>query len=1086
MKTIEIPPELEEKLEPYQIELAKWLKRFREDICDFYLDGIKIFNSNQLKIKSNLLAHIAREIDGGIRDILSPEKEKQNFEKQLKNGNLGNITEINELKATGHVASILTALNCNLESENAKEWIDVATQFARMAHRDSSSGKIRDATEVKNLWLRYEKILLWLIGTYYNFLERIDRILKYDKPSEYIINSLNSILTDENLFHYFFTRLTSLGWIEPLENKGYFNVESIRNTYESKETPRTYTTPVWSPAIYLSKVAKINLESPNETITNILIKVVDSYINNYDKIDNSWADLNILEIIYNLPIPKIKEKNVEFIRTLLNSPNGDVYFISHDIYDKILPYFLESKNENLVLHLLDIILDYNNKNTRIEPLMEPHCLQKSLDKYKESIFDLCGIKSVNIALTKIKTITQKLPYEFQIAAVDDHHQNIFPDDYHCQMVHLIRDFLHFSNPKNIKNTLMNLIGEKNPIFKRIAIEAIDFYYDYEDDDGKLKELFWNWDGNPLEIDGSRHEIFVLLISHYSSFTETENQKLVDWIKNCNYYIPERSEYNETELRSYLMLKWLEAVKESDNREIQQLYQYCKKIYPDEIENPDFDSYIGKSGFLEPKEPLEICDKSNKDIADYLIQTCSGNPISDFVEDEIHGSLKICVKNNPNKFSNDLKPFLNVSRMNQYNILFGLWGAWKDGKFFEWDELLEFILKIIRNDSFWEDQFDDINYRDWIISEIADLIEIRTVNDDKPLKRDSIPKVCEILIILVNNTKTVRNDQDELVSSVINSPKGKIFMAMITFSLSYARRFKSKSQKRWLNPIKDVFTQTLEDPSVTEFYVILGLYLPNILYLDEKWFKENINYIFSEFNFKNVLNAYLHQSKVHEVIYKALRKNGVLEKSIYTDFGDSRLNDNLVYHICTAYVYDIENISDNKSLINKLINNRNPDQLSAIIRFFLLNRDTNLDRIKPKIRPLWKILIDIFYQNPDNYKECLSDISLWLAFYDEIDKEMCDWLLLSAIFLKINSNHRQISKYLVKCLNKSRQNVALIFIEMLKNGAYPDYPKEDIEKIVQTLYENGEIESANKICNLYGEKNYHFLRHLYKKYNESVY
>jgi hypothetical protein len=55
--------------------------------------------------------------------------------------------------------------------------------------------------------------------------------------------------------------------------------------------------------------------------------------------------------------------------------------------------------------------------------------------------------------------------------------------------------------------------------------------------------------------------------------------------------------------------------------------------------------------------------------------------------------------------------------------------------------------------------------------------------------------------------------------------------------------------------------------------------------------------------------------------------------------------------------------------------------------------------------------------------------------------------------------------------------------MLNNGAYPDYEEKDMQKIVETLFIKGYKVHADKICNMYGEKNIHLLRDLYRRYNE---
>lgn len=57
-------------LSPNQQEIYNGLGRIGEEIAAFYFDGLRIINTDTLKTKSYLLAHILREIEGGLRDIL--------------------------------------------------------------------------------------------------------------------------------------------------------------------------------------------------------------------------------------------------------------------------------------------------------------------------------------------------------------------------------------------------------------------------------------------------------------------------------------------------------------------------------------------------------------------------------------------------------------------------------------------------------------------------------------------------------------------------------------------------------------------------------------------------------------------------------------------------------------------------------------------------------------------------------------------------------------------------------------------------------------------------------------------------------
>ena len=68
---------------------------------------------------------------------------------------------------------------------------------------------------------------------------------------------------------------------------------------------------------------------------------------------------------------------------------------------------------------------------------------------------------------------------------------------------------------------------------------------------------------------------------------------------------------------------------------------------------------------------------------------------------------------------------------------------------------------------------------------------------------------------------------------------------------------------------------------------------------------------------------------------------------------------------------------------KLIKRQNTNQLSEIVRFFWKSRGELTDKVKAKIRPLWKVLFELMYQkkeNPDSQK-IISNLSRWLSLVD---------------------------------------------------------------------------------------------------------
>ncbi len=65
-------PSDEVKLEDYQKRIYEGLGAIGPEVAQFYLDGVRLLNSAVFGAKAYLLAHVAREIEGGLREVLLP------------------------------------------------------------------------------------------------------------------------------------------------------------------------------------------------------------------------------------------------------------------------------------------------------------------------------------------------------------------------------------------------------------------------------------------------------------------------------------------------------------------------------------------------------------------------------------------------------------------------------------------------------------------------------------------------------------------------------------------------------------------------------------------------------------------------------------------------------------------------------------------------------------------------------------------------------------------------------------------------------------------------------------------------------
>jgi len=428
-------------------------------------------------------------------------------------------------------------------------------------------------------------------------------------------------------------------------------------------------------------------------------------------------------------------------------------------------------------------------------------------------------------------------------------------------------------------------------------------------------------------------------------------------------------------------------------------------------------------------------------------------------------------------------------MYQHSLLWGLLEAWRAKKAFEWGSVLEFMGKIVNSKEFWEEEYDKgYNYRNWIISEMASLIKEGTKDDNHSFDSELLPKAEEILLKLADRTESQVTVMDDLVTAVLNSTRGKIFSAMINYCLRVAPISKKRKGDRWVDNIRTDFTKRLDrrvEPSL-EFSVIVGEYLPNLYYLDEKWVIDNLNEIFPKYNdfyWQAAFTGYLfYSAQVYQILYFLLRENNHYTKAIETNFADPHITERLAQHICVGYLEDWEKLEDDGSLIRILIGKRNTRHLLEIVNFFWMQRDNPTLKLGEKIKPLWKLLFDMCIQSEQNpeIQKIISNLSKWLSLIDEIDEQILVWLMSSAKYIQADFNTTIFIDYLLKHARKTPANVGRIYLNMLDSGIYPDFKMEDIQELVQILYGHGQTEIANRICILYMKKGYNFLDVIYEK------
>ncbi len=552
--------------------------------------------------------------------------------------------------------------------------------------------------------------------------------------------------------------------------------------------------------------------------------------------------------------------------------------------------------------------------------------------------------------------------------------------------------------------------------------------------------------------------------------------------------------------AYSRRKWLSKLLKTGNQKVIDAYERYDRLCPENTENSGI---MPKSGAIGPVRPLavnELSKMSNTEIADYLNNyqetVIIGMPI--LAGRGLADTLAEYVEEKPQRFTDNLLPFQSVRNLYQSSLLRGFLNAWKDKKTFDWAALLGFIRSILVSEHFWNEQYEDgFNYRNWVLSGAADLIAEGTRDDTHAFDTQLLPLAEDILLTLVDKARQSVSTLDNLPTDVLNSDRGRVFSAMVSYAWRFARTNESEyTDCRWPYTIRADFTKRLDrsiEPSF-EFSYTLGFHLPYLSYLDEEWVRLNINHIFPQRNedhWQAAFSGYL-LHPVREEFYLLLKAHGHYQKALSTHFADAEVLNELVNHICTGWIEDSESLDDKASLIYQLIHSSNPNLLAGMVYFFSGRADNLSDKVKVKVIPAWRALFEFLSQHSGEaqYQKVLSPLSQWIGLIDEIDDEVLAWMKVSINYLDKVPGYALTLSSVIEALQKhvliTPEKVGEIYLKIPESELWflGQTQKNEVEETVRTLYKKGHNATAESICERFAKAGALFLRSVHEEYQKS--
>lgn len=685
---------------------------------------------------------------------------------------------------------------------------------------------------------------------------------------------------------------------------------------------------------------------------------------------------------------------------------------------------------------------------------------------------------------------------------------------------ILRDILQAKaqiKPERTKKILASFFTQQYqyPLFKRMVIFTIAQNWDEftEEFDALLKkDTAHDMFDNPYY----QYDISQLLKRNVENLNMKQKERIRDIIEmGPTRWLPEEKQEEYIERWKQ---KWYSVLK-SDSF-FSKLYKKQTtiklKTLELEIKPLQIQSRVGPGP--SPLSREDLLAKTNSELVDFLTSFRTKDSWEGPTVGGLAQTLEAAAESDPGKFVEDLMPFVHVGYNYIYYLLSGLKSAWSQKKPMDWHKLLAFLQAYTNRDLFWNDELmvqDDergANHQ-WVMGIIAELIQEGARDDVWSFPEELLVDAKQIVFTILDKEKQEEFLGDDALSHALNSLHGKAITTLLFLALRVASIDGKKGtvgKQKWAPDVKERYVALLE-AGVVEAYTFLGYYMPNLYDLDSDWIKEKIQSMPRESKeplWLAFMQGYLLGDRLYTNLYELMRPN--YERALSRSFKNDDANRKLVEHIASRYLDGVENIEDPNGLFHKLLYPWELSQIENVVRFFWHNREylaktpsdmiikklpEELEQKRQRIISFWEWIYKHKFSSRDVTKltddetRILASLSKLTVFLRKIDEENVKWLTASIPHAKMDVGFD--TPFFLEYLNdlkdadpKTTKHVGIL-LKQLAEASAPDFKKEDIQSIVDYLYETKveeNINNANDICNIYGSKGLHFLRYLWEKNN----
>ena len=908
---------------------------------------------------------------------------------------------------------------------------------------------------------------------------------------------LDRVKEKPELRPHFFSKIKKLKWFDVLVEKGFLDPEENPRPVNTKEN--YYSIPSWPVADYLVNSSEFLNEDHAreyavkylELIRNITNYAIKEDTGNY----RTWWLFS--KILRNIPLDLVTEDDIKLIDYWI-ADRFDNSLASEEIGAWLIG-ILESPTEhsiNIALSVLNIVFDINVVDSRYssekkEPVLrvkdyQVNELVKSIPKKAGTVI---GVRAVDLFKAKMEQVLDVNCNDKWSAiwrsAIEEHEQNRRVSDADDIVLTALRESIiglfQSLHQQASESKLIELLSSDYKTIKRVAIYVAGEFFE------KLNEETINKILDPEYFDDNyRHELWQLLNKNFNKFGDQDKELVL-------YIIEDMSVVNDdiavnVVATAYKKSLWLDSIKNQDGGAMQS-YLECIKISGTEPEHSDISSY-SSSGPVIHESPIELSElrilaKTPNELVAFLnTYEYEGH----FKEPGLEGLVKAfgklvaierdLVLDNSDNFLT-LKPYFLHEFFNVFSTLWE--GDEEYGWSSIWPRILGFASKLLDQNDFWNtpnetprDAF--VGNTNWVVGTLSHLIEKGCKNDNHSFGIVNVELSKHVLEkILERQEGDEFSETSDAVSIAINSPRGRCLEAYINLALYQCRNHHASTNDHaqvWSN-YELIFTNELCKADAIkeyEFATLVANYLPNFIYLSEKWTLDNLEAIFDKTNYLKWLCAiqgYSYTSTFVPQVYKLFKERGDFVEILDNEFLKDKIEDRYIQFLCIGYLRGEENIDDPDSLFSILLSRRNYRELNQIIWFIWTMRDSGNMKVRELVYNLWPKLLDLTDGSTKEGRKLASRLCYWAVFVNEMDQTTREWLLNIASFAQEDYNGNILLEALARLSVNYPFDVFEIWKAMLQTYAY-DYPDGAIKKIFKNLIEQGVegVRAGKDIADLY--------------------